>query len=453
MPHALTAALLATSMFSLPTAAHAQAMTAEEAAQLRAELAALKAQVQTLETRLDTATAQPATAPAPITAPAPPSVTAKPATEISWKGAPEIKTADGWVFKPRGRIQLDVASINAPAGVTGIRGGTATEFRRVYLGVDGKIPGGFSYRVEADIANSAVELTDIYLSYGTGPLSVTAGQIKPFTGLDDMTSDLFTSTMERAAFVSAFGFERRVGLSAQYKGKALLLQGGVFSDNAADLTDSNHSMSVDGRIVFMPKLGDTQLHLGASGHYRDPNDPAATNRYRARPFVHTTDVRLVDTGLLDYSSERGLGLEGAVIAGPFHAAGEAYWQTVKRVGAADPTFFGGYAEVGMVLTGGDARGYKDGAFDRLKPSKPINAGGIGAIELNARYDYLDLNDAGIVGGQQKTALIGLVWAPIDYIRITANYGKVWLDDARVATATGDRSYSADTFGLRTQVDF
>lgn len=451
MRHALTAALLTTSMFSLPTAAHAQAMTAEEAAQLRAELAALKAQMQTLETRLDTATVPPAPAPAPTLAP--PSVTAKPATEISWKGAPEIKTADGWSFKPRGRIQLDVAGIDAPAGVLGTRGGTATEFRRVYLGVDGKIPGGFSYRVEADIANSEVELTDIYLTYGTGPLSVTAGQIKPFWSLEDMTSDLFTSFTERAAFTQAFGFERRVGLSAQYKGKALLLQGGVFGDNAADLTDSNHSLSVDGRVVFMPKLGNAQLHLAASGHYRDPNDLAATNRYRARPFIHTTDVRLVDTGLIDISSERGLGLEGAVIAGPFHAAGEAYWQTVKRSTAADPTFFGGYAEVGMVLTGGDVRGYKDGTFDRLKPSKPINAGGIGAIEVNARYDYLDLNDAGIVGGQQKTALIGLVWVPIDYVRIIANYGKVWLDDARVATATGDRSYTADTFGLRTQIDF
>ena len=451
MRHALTAALLATSMFSLPTAAHAQAMTAEEAAQLRAELAALKAKVQTLETRLDAATVQPA--PVPVPPPAPPSVTAKPATEISWKGAPEIKTADGWSFKPRGRIQLDVAGIDAPAGATGIRGGTATEFRRVYLGVDGKIPGGFSYRVEADIANSEVELTDIYMTYGTGPLSVTAGQIKPFWSLDDVTSDLFTSFTERAAFTQAFGFERRVGLSAQYKGKALLVQGGVFGDNARDLTDSNHSVSVDGRVVFMPKFGDTQLHLGASAHYRDPNDPAATNRYRARPFVHTTDVRLVDTGLLDIASERGLGLEGAVLAGPFHAAGEAFWQRVKRSTAADPTFFGGYAEVGMVLTPGDTRGYKDGAFDRLKPSKPINAGGIGAIEVNARYDYLDLNDAGIVGGQQKTALIGLVWAPIDYIRITANYGKVWVDDARVAAANGDRSYSADTFGLRTQVDF
>lgn len=451
MRYALTAALLATSMFCLPTAAHAQAMTAEEAAQLRAELAALKAQVQTLETRLDAATAQATPAPAPT--PVPPSVTAKPATEISWKGAPEVKTADGWSFKPRGRVQLDIAGVDAPAGVTGVRGGTATEFRRVYLGVDGKIPGGFAYRVEADMANGEVELTDVYLSYGKGPLTVTAGQVKPFNGLDDMTSDLFTSFMERAAFVQAFGFERRVGLSAQYKGKALLLQGGVFGDNAADLTDSNHSLGLDGRAVFMPKLGDAQLHLGGSVHWRDPNDPAALGRYRARPFAHTTDVRLVDTGLLDVASELGTGAEVAVLAGPFHAAGEAYWHRVRRIGGTTPTFFGGYAELGMVLTPGDARGYKDGAFDRLKPSRPITAGGPGAFEINARYDHLDLNSAGIRGGRQQAALIGLVWVPIEYIRITANYGKLWIDDARIATATGDRDYTADTFGLRTQIDF
>src|SRR3546814_18086652 len=93
----------------------------------------------------------------------------------------------------------------------------------------------------------------------------------------------------------------------------------------------------------------------------------------------------------------------------------------------------------MVLTPGDRRGYKDGAFDRLKPSRPITEGGIGAIELNARYDHLDLNDAGLVGGRQQAALLSLVWAPIDFVRLTANYGKLWIDDARVATATGDRS--------------
>jgi phosphate-selective porin OprO/OprP len=446
---ACPAALLATTMLCLPATAHAQAMTADEASALRAELAALRTQVERLEARLDAADAGSPGASPSASAPAP-AASAAPVT--TWKGAPEIGNADGWSFKPRGRVQIDVAGIDTP-GATGARGGLKTEFRRVYLGVDGKIPGGFSYRVEADLASNDVELTDVYLTYGPGPLSVTAGQIKPFWSLDEMTSDLFTSVMERAAFTQAFGFERRLGLSAQYKGKAFLAQAGVFGDNANDLLDdANNSFGVDGRAVWMPKFGDTQLHLGGSAHWRDFNDSAATTRYRARPFAHTTDVRLVDTGAIAATGERGLGLEAALLSGPFHAAGETFWQTVRRPGLPDPTFFGGYAEVGMVLTG-ESRTYKDGAFDRLKPSSPITAGGIGAFEVNARYDHLDLNDAGIAGGRQRAALVGLVWAPIDYVRITANYGRLWIDDARIATAAGDRDYSADTFGLRTQIDF
>jgi phosphate-selective porin OprO/OprP len=449
MRHIFTAALLATSMLSLPSNAHAQAMTSEEAAQLRAELAALKAQVQMLETRLDAATAQPAPAPVPV----PPSVTAKPATEINWKGGPEIKTADGWSFKPRGRMQLDVAGVDAPGSVAGNSLGVGTEFRRLFLGVEGKIPGGFGYRIEADFANSSVELTDAYLTYGTGPVTVMAGQTKPFWSLEELTSDLFTSFSERAAFTQAFGFERRVGLSAQYKGKSAVLQAGVFGDNANDLlSDTNNSISFDARAVFMPKFGNTQLHLAGSGHFRNFNDQASSARYRARPFVHTTDVRIVDTGNIGASGERGYGLEAAVLRGPFHVASEAFWQTARRPGLADPTFFGGYVEAGLVLTPGDSRIYKDGAFDRLAPRKGIDQGGIGAIEVNVRYDYLDLIDKGIVGGKQRTAGISLVWAPIQYVRIIANYGRLSFDQAAVAAA-GDQDYSADAFGLRTQFDF
>lgn len=448
----LTAALLATTMLACPATAHAQAMTAEEAAALRAELAALKAQVQTLEARLDAATAVPP--PVPTPPPVAPSVSAKPATEISWKGAPELKTADGWSFKPRGRAQFDVASIDAPAGVTGTHGGVATELRRLFLGVDGKIPGGFSYRAEVNLADNNVELTDVYLTYGPGPLSVTVGQNKPFWGLDELTSDLFTTLSERAAFTQAFGFERRLGLSAQYRGKDVLLQGGVYSDNITDLTnDANNSVSFDGRAVFMPKLGATQLHFAGSAHFRSLNDQATSVRYRTRPFVHTTDVRLVDTGNISATGERGLGLELTAQNGPFHASAEGWWQTVRRPGLADPTFFGGYVEAGMVLTGGDARSYRDGVFDRLKPSTPITAGGIGAVELNARYDTLDLNNAGITGGRQRMLGASLVWVPVDYVRISGNYGRLWLRDAAVATATGDRNYGADVFALRTQLDF
>lgn len=449
MRQKIVLALFATSAFIVPVAAQAQELTSAEVAAMRAEVAALRAQVQSLEARLDSVAAIPVPATAPVASAAP----AKPPTEISWKGAPELKTADGWSFKPRGRVQVDVAGIDAPGSVAGNSLGIGTEFRRLFLGVEGKFRGGFAYRAEADFANSSVELTDVYVTYGTGPLAVTVGQHKPFWSLEELTSDLFTSFNERAAFIQAFGFERRVGLSTQYKAPNFLVQAGVFGDNANDLlNDANNSVSLDARAVFMPKLGKTQLHLGGSGHWRSFNDQASSTRYRARPFVHTTDIRIVDTGNIGATGERGLGLEAAAINGPFHVASEGFWQTARRPGLVDPTFFGGYVEAGMVLTPGDARGYKDGGFDRLAPRKGVDAGGIGAVEVNVRYDYLDLIDRGITGGKQQTAGISLVWVPIQYVRIIANYGHLTFDRAAVSAA-GDRNYSADAMSLRTQIDF
>src|SRR5690606_28624806 len=125
--------------------------------------------------------------------------------------------------------------------------GTGTEFRRIYLGVEGTLPGNFGYRVEADMANSSVELTDVYLTYEASKnLTLTLGHQKTFSGLEDQTSDLFTTMMERAAFNSAFGFERRVGVSGEYAGKDVIVQFGVFTDSADDLgDDGNNSYSID----------------------------------------------------------------------------------------------------------------------------------------------------------------------------------------------------------------
>ncbi len=331
-----------------------------------------------------------------------------------------------------------------------------TEFRRAYIGFDGTMPGGFGYRVEADLANSSVDLTDVYLTYKASPkLTLTLGQHKPFQSMEDMTSDLFTSFMERAAFNGGFGFERRVGFSGTYTGKAVVVQAGVFTDNAADLSaaggDANNSYSVDTRVVFMPKLGEGQLHLGGSFHARDFNDAATTTRYRARPFVHTTDARLVNTGNITSTGETGYGLELAYINGRFHATAESSWMKPKRSGLADPTFNGGYAELGMLLTG-DKTAYKNGVYDRIRPAKPLGKGGMGALQANLRYDWLDLSDSGIVGGRQQIAGASLVWIPTDYVRFLVNYGHLWLSDAAVA-AGADRDYQADSVGVRAQIDF
>ena len=150
----------------------------------------------------------------------------------------------------------------------------------------------------------------------------------------------------------------------------------------------------------------------------------------------------------------GLGIEGAAIAGPFHAAAEGFWQRANRPGAlADPTFFGGYAEVGYFLTRGDTRGYKQGIFDRVKPAHPVGGGGFGAVQVNLRYDYVDLNDAGIVGGTQNGYAISLIWTPTDYTRLMMNYARLGYTDAAYAASGGLTDYGVDAFAMRAQIDF
>lgn len=462
----LAAMLLASTMLLAP-AAHAQD---DEVAALRAQIAAMQAQIDALSSRLDgvevqteatqqavvattEAVAAVAVAPTPAPALAP---AAPPPYAIAFRGGPEITAPGGWSFKPRGRLQIDAGVLDAPAGITDRSTGFASEFRRFYLGVDGKIPGGFGYRAEVELANSSAELTDVYLTYqASSDVVLTVGQLKPFWGLEEMTSDLFTSFTERAAVNTAFGFERRLGVAATYSKGPLLVQGGVFTDNVADLNnDENNSLSFNGRVVFAPQVAGGTLHVGGSANVHNLNNSATTVRYRTRPFLHTADLRLVDTGNINAVGENGYGLELAYNRGPFHVASEYRWQHV-RGGAAgtDATFDGAYVEAGLFLTEGDSMGYRGGTFDRTRPTRGVNAGGPGAWQLNVRYDTLDLNSGTIRGGTQDGYSASLVWVPTDYTRVILNYGHLEYRDAFIAPTGGGRDYSADAFGLRGQFDF
>lgn len=455
----LSSALIAATALT-PVTAMAQAAPAslqQELAAMKAELERLRQRVEELEgqqsadtealqTEVLTAVAQalPAAPPAPI-------VTAKEPVQISWSGAPKISSPGGWSFKPRGRLNLDAGTFDAPES-TGRQDGFNSEIRRVRLGVEGDIPGGFSYKFEFDFEGNNATVTDAILSYEDGPLTINLGQHNNFQSLEEITSSRWSSFIERAAFTDAFNFERRVGASFALKAtETLLVKGGLFTDNSGALPSKG--FSADGRVVFLPKLGEDQLHLGASLHHNDLPQ-GETVRYRQRPLVHFTSERFIDTGNFAASSELGAGIEGAYISGPFHVAGEGFWQKTDRIGAlGDPTFFGGYLEAGAYLTPGDRRGYKAGEFDRTRPSSPVNKGGIGAIQLNVRYDYLDLTDAGIVGGTQDGYLASLVWIPTDYTRFLINYGRLNYNDAIFPTDDGSRDYSVDVLGMRAQIDF
>lgn len=448
-------ALILSSSVSTQALAQSGPSSQDEIESLRAELARLANRLQQLESELAETSqaandaAQAASDAAVVAAEAATASQAS-STDVVFKGAPQISGENGWSFKPRGRANIDFGFVSAP-DTTGADSGFDAEARRIRLGASGTIPGGLGYKIEADFAENEVALTDAIITYKDGGLTLTAGQHNTFQGLEELSSSLHTSFIERSAWTDAFGFERRVGVSAAYKTETVLVQAGYFTDNSEDLPNGNQSF--DGRIVFAPTSGDTQWHFGGSVHYNDLGE-GSTVRYRQRPLVHFTDNRFVNTGNFSATSELGLGLEAAVIAGPFHVALEGFSQSVSRPGGLpDPDFLGASAEVGFFLTDGDSRGYKIGTFDRVKPENPVGEGGTGAVQINLRYDHLDLNSGGIVGGTQDSLQASLIWTLNDYSRLLFNYGLLSYDDAAFGTATGDTSYDVHVAGFRAQIDF
>ena len=436
----LMAAALSCTM-STPLLAQDVTLPADELAAMRAQLAAMNARIDQLEGELAATKTEAAEAGQVVDAPAP-AADSEPVSTLA--------KSDGWSFKPRGRLMFDAGFTNAPDS-TGASDGFGNEVRRARLGASGDMPGGFGYKFEVDFAGNEISVADAILSYENGPIEIAIGQHNNFQSLEELTSSLHTTFIERAAFTDAFGFERRLGASITYARGDVLAQAGVFTDNLEDTDSKNRG--ADARIVFMPKAGDTQLHFGGSFHYNDLDDPAAQLRYRQRPLVHFTSQRFIDTRSMGADSETGYGLEAAAIAGRFHAAAEGYWQSVDMPGVADdPSFFGGYVEAGLFLTD-DTRGYKGGKFDRTKPSSPVGEGGIGSVQFTLRYDHLDLNDAGIVGGRQAGYFAALVWKPTDYTALMLNYGRLQYTDAILPTASGDTSYGVDAIGMRAQIDF
>lgn len=449
---ALLAALLATTI-AAPALAAAEPVPADVAAEvaaMREEIAALRAEVAELKAERNSAAA----------APVPATGTATAST------APKGSGGGGATFKPFGRLQYDVGFVESPPGVSDRGLGFGNEVRRARLGAEGSIPGGFGYKIEVDFANEDVEITDAFLSYkASKALGLTLGQHNNFQSMEELTSSRFLSFLERAAFTDAFNFERRIGLSASYAAGDLIAQGGIFTDNIKDLADAqdavglgdeNDSFSIDGRIVYAPKLGRTQLHLGASAHWRDNGGTAAAGpatRYRQRPLVHTSNSRFLATPNLRVGTETNYGIEAALLRGPLHAAAEAHWLKADTLTPGpSPTFFGGFAEIGYFLTG-ESRGYKGGRWDRTRVRRPVGGGGAGALQINLRYDHLDLTSGTILGGRQRGYEASLVWIAQDHVRFLLNYGHLRYEDSAIAASGGDRDYGINVFGARAQVDF
>ena len=434
----------------------------------------------------------------------------------TWKGAPELADKDaGFSFKPKGTMQFDAGYVGFPG--TELRGtqgginyanlGFNSRARRLIIGAEGNLPGGFGYNVEFNLAQGTLDYEDVLLSYQRkgSPVKVQIGNFYPLSSLETITSSKFTSFMERPAFTDGFNYNRRLGLSVALldpKTDKYTLSAGIFSREINDTSFIRTGWEAGIRGTYTSRFSNGLLHFGASAHYRANNREALAQQYRARPLTQTTDQRFVDTGNIASKGDESIGLEVGGVFHSLHVAAEGQKLRVRHAynaaqialqnavattndtipgGAVplngDPSFEGGYAEVGYFFTG-EQRGYKGGRWDRTKVLHPFDQGGWGAIQLNGRVDYLNLNhQVGTLsaanlavanpnyvnGGKQLGYQLSLIWNPMDYVRFMAQYNHINVTGGPravsplfAATSTvpiDQRKYSVDTAGVRAQLDF
>jgi phosphate-selective porin OprO/OprP len=357
-----------------------------------------------------------------------------PEWDVGWKNGFYVNKNDGSMkLKFGGLIQLDGAVINESRNLEQQIGGVGTgvEFRRARIFFEGGVYEHAIFKAEYDFAGGEAAFKDVWIGLQKIPWieRVRAGYMKEPFSLEQVTSDRFTTFMERAlpdALVPA----RNTGLMIDRNllGDRMYLGVGTFAktDTFGDAFQNDANYNVTARLTGLPiysEKGEQLLHLGLNYSHQFRGDGVLS--YSQRPEAHL-GPKIVSTGTIN--GVDGIDLAGAELAGvfgPVNFQSEIISSFVDRVrGLSSPTFWGAYGQLSWFLTG-ETRDYetRTASFGRTAPKRDfsIKNGTWGAFELAARYSYLTLDDKGVDGGIVSDITGGLNWYLYANLRLMLNY--------------------------------
>lgn len=406
------------------------------------------------------------------------SVEVRSATAVQPEPAPTFSDVDGkFTFKPRGTFQIDYAAYNERAG--GYDYSNGTDIRRARFGFDGTY-GKFKWRLDAEYLKGVASLLDAYLQYPlSSKLSITVGQHKAPYGLEANSTDALNTFLERGMASNAFGAvgaERRIGVSLTYATDTIIASAGLFGSGETvtrNTATPDEGYGINGRFVWEP-INDTDklVHLGVSGYHAtnfDGNSLTIGDRPGTRVdggrieqivINGTNPVGGPQTGA---KSANYLGTEAALVRGPFSLQGEYGKLWVDRFGTAPDVSFDGFYIFGSWFLTGESRSFRNGVVDRVKPFNVFDPSGdgLGAIEIVARFDQLDLTDDGLSPLKRKATTLtgGVNWylhlnvrLIFNYIRFKGLNSPLYVLPTPMAGA-GDRTAKGDVYQTRLQFDF
>jgi phosphate-selective porin OprO/OprP len=383
-----------------------------------------------------------------------------------------------------------------------------TLFRRARLRSDGRLYEFIDFACEVNFANiqdvsnvdndivqvGSVGLTDFYVTFRERPWlgNVRLGHVQAPIGLERYSSSNAWYYMERSSMFDAFynpnDYQNGVVVFNSFLDDSVTLAGSATWIGKSDVQSFGFGAhegkyGAGGRITAVPIYegeGHTLLHLGAGYFHQSLVDDRFS--IASRPLLRagaggTQTPNLVFTGT--FFSPNGVdvaNVETALVMGPFSLSSEYAMTNVNDVfeqstpnflgPRGDATYQAVYVESGLFVTPGDQRRYdkKTGTWARTVPA--ASAGvvnrqncrvGHGAVQLVARYTYLDLVDGdpvltptsgGARAGRQHDATLGANWYINSQTWFMINYVATHLDSVAPG-ADGD----IHGVGCRLHLDF
>lgn len=386
---------------------------------------------------------------------------------IKTKGGLEVATTDKqFSFKVGGRLQADYSQFDGFYTVNG-DSADAAYFRRAFIEIGGVAFTDWKYQFNYDLSHNAGSSEDGYwdeasIQYGGfNPVNIKVGRFDPDFGLEKATSSKWVTALERNAAYDmidwANGHQNGLGLQVNgTAGPSLYGSVGIHAKDQNDV-DGDSVKQFNARGVFAPmhEAGNV-LHFGVNFAQRDLEDVGGLDtRIRSRLGMRGVSTaggndagangnRLSLAGANNlpagsYGEDTAWGLEAAWAMGPLSVQGEY----IKRELEADSSAYqdidskGYYAQVAYTITG-EARDYKLGRFDAIKPSNKQ----IGAWEVFYRYDYIE-GDHDLVGitptstVEGKVHNLGVNWYANDNVRVSGAYVKAKVDNQENANGDDD----------------
>lgn len=329
--------------------------------------------------------------------------------------------------------------------------------RRARLLLEGTVFEFFDFRLLPDWGGGTAVIQDAYVTGRVSPgLRLKAGKFKGPVGLERLQSATDILFIERA-FPSAIAPNRDLGfeLAGDVADSVVHYEIGIFDgavDGASLDTDTGDNKDGEGRLSFTPfrhsgtryleglSLGIAGTIGGEYGTQAAPGLPSYKSPGQNPFFGYRSDATAV----------------AAVAAGRrWRVSPQAYWSigplgllgewirssqmvsrgtTTAAIGAEAWQAAGSFA-----LTGEKA------SYRGITPRKPVDARGVGAVELVARYSELQVDDDAFPAFADPTRsarkarewAVGVNWYPEQRIKIAVNYGRTSFDGGAPAGADRD----------------